>query len=254
MSNLINFDFNDHPIRVVMIDDEPWFVAADVCRELDITNVIQTVKGQERRNRYGEAYWSGGLPTSEWGLHTVYTPSGEQNMLCVNEPGLYRLVFKSRTNEAESFKTWVVREVLPSIRKHGMYAKDEILDNPDLLIEVATRLRDERNARLAAEAKVQELEPKGEFFDAVADSKDCHSVGDAAKLIGTGQNRLFAWLRGEKILLSSNRPYQRYIDEGYFRVIERTWTDEKGDPHLYIKPMVTGKGLTWLQKRYGKGA
>lgn len=127
---------------------------------------------------------------------------------------------------------------------------EQMLADPDFLVELAIRYRDERNARLAAEAKVAELAPKAEFHDRVASSEDAMSVREAAKLLGTGQNRLFDWLRGQHILMADNRPYQEYLDRGYFRVIEQVWTDRQGNQHPTTKTLVTGRGLIWLQKRW----
>lgn len=127
---------------------------------------------------------------------------------------------------------------------------EQLLQDPDFLVQLTIRYRDERNARLAAEAKVAELTPKAEFHDRVAASSDAISIREAAKVLGTGQNRLFAWLRGQRILMADNQPYQEYLDAGYFRLIEQTWEDRAGNVHVSPKTLVTGKGLTWLQKRW----
>jgi prophage antirepressor-like protein len=103
---LVPFTFENHAVRVVVIESEPWFVAKDVCDTLGLANHRKAV---------------GDLPESEKGVTTGYTPGGKQKMLTVNEPGLYRLVFQSRKPEAEKFKTWVFAEVLPSIRRTGMF-------------------------------------------------------------------------------------------------------------------------------------
>jgi prophage antirepressor-like protein len=100
------FTYEDRAVRTVLIDAEPWFIAKDVCDVLELTNHRKAV---------------GDLPESEKGVTTGYTPGGKQKMLTVNEPGLYRLVFQSRKPEAEKFKTWVFTEVLPSIRRTGMF-------------------------------------------------------------------------------------------------------------------------------------
>jgi prophage antirepressor-like protein len=101
------FDFEDKPIRAFVAEDgEPRWVGSDVCRVLEIANPGNTYRR---------------LPDNEKAIHTMDTPSGRQEMVVVNEPGLYRLIFTSRKPEAEKFKTWVVTVVLPSIRKHGAY-------------------------------------------------------------------------------------------------------------------------------------
>lgn len=100
------------------------------------------------------------------------------------------------------------------------------------------------------EAALAVMAPKADFYDSVGSSKDTHSIRDVAKVLGTGQNRLFAWLRGNHILMGDNRPYQQYLDQDYFVVVERTFTDWAGNQHLATQTRVTGKGLIWLQKRF----
>lgn len=100
------FHFDELPVRVAMIDDEPWFVAKDVAGVLGIAQVASTIRS---------------FPEDEKGVHSMHTPGGQQNMTVINEPGLYRLTFMSRKAEAERFKKWVFTDVLPAIRKTGCY-------------------------------------------------------------------------------------------------------------------------------------
>lgn len=248
MNELMQFGFEGHQVRVVMRDGEPWWVAADVCDILGVGRPQDSV-------RY--------LDEDEKGRCLVDTPSGQQEMLVVNEPGLYSLILRSRKPEAKAFKRWVTHEVLPQIRRTGSYSvhgryglTTEIGGFPVPTTYVgALRLA----ADLAEEnerhrERIRELEPKAAFHDRVASSADAMSVREAAKLLGTGQNRLFAWLRGQRILMADNTPYQEYIDAGYFRLIQQVWRDRQGEEHLYTKTLLTGKGLTWLQKRWDAGA
>jgi len=239
MNQLQILDFQGSRIRMVIRDGDPWWVAADVCEALGID------RSQTRR-----------LDDDERGVCSVQTPGGPQDMVVVNEPGLYSLILGARHREGvageqvRAFKRWVTHEVIPAIRRDGMYVTEALLDDPEYLLRVTQRLVEERRARPAAEAKVAELTTKAEFHDRVASSQDAISIREAAKVLGTGQNRLFAWLRGQRILMADNQPYQEYLDAGYFRVIEQTWTDKAGEVHLSPKTLVTGKGLAWLQKRW----
>ncbi|AKS09058.1 phage protein [Pseudomonas trivialis] len=113
-SNVIPFEFGKQQVRTLLIGDQPWFVAADVCASLAIGNVSLAVNGRADRD-------TDGLDEDEKGIATVNTPSGAQEMLVVSESGLYALIFKSRKAEAKRFKKWVTAEVLPAIRKHGRY-------------------------------------------------------------------------------------------------------------------------------------
>lgn len=108
--NQLSFDFNGTSVRVVMLDGEPWFVARDVCKVLEITKVDSAIRN---------------LDADEKGAHTVSTPGGNQEMTIVSEAGLYSLILRSRKPEAKSFKRWVTHEVLPSIRKTGVYAVNQ---------------------------------------------------------------------------------------------------------------------------------
>jgi prophage antirepressor-like protein len=118
------FSLDGHSLRVVMRDGEPWFVAADVCKALDIASASQAVNG--RADRDGKD----GLDDDERGTGTVTTPSGDQKMTIVNESGLYNLIFKSRKPEANRFKKWITSEVLPSIRKTGSYGTPKEVSVP----------------------------------------------------------------------------------------------------------------------------
>lgn len=134
-TNVIPFNFGKQQVRTLLIDDQPWFVAADICASLAIGNVSLAVNGRADRE-------TDGLDEDEKGIATVNTPSGAQEMLVVNESGLYALIFKSRKAEAKRFKKWVTSEVLPAIRKHGRYEDskgvmvpmvDDILGKPGAL-------------------------------------------------------------------------------------------------------------------------
>lgn len=126
-------------IRTLVINDELWFVASDICKALDIQNVTQAVQKLDDDER------------------SMFNIGRQGNANCVNECGLYSLVLASRKPEARKFKRWITHEVIPSIRKHGIYATDnvidQILDNPDFGIELLTKLKEERAARVEAERK-----------------------------------------------------------------------------------------------------
>ncbi len=121
MSNLTVFQFESQEVRFVGTADDPWWVASDVCAILGIA-VSLAVNGRERKAQDGSVYHDGGLDEDEKGVAIVNTLGGDQEMSIVNEPGLYRLIFKSRKPVARRFQRWVYHEVLPSIRKTGSYA------------------------------------------------------------------------------------------------------------------------------------
>lgn len=179
-----------------------------------------------------------------------------QQAYIISEPGLYRLVMRSRKPEAKEFQRWVTHEVLPSIRKHGAYMTQQTLDkaltSPDFLTQLATKLKEEQE-------KVKELEPKARFADAVAASDGTCLVGELAKMLrqnglDIGQNRLFAQLREDGYLgkTGSNRnvPTQKAMDLGLFRIKETAITHSGGHVAINRTAKVTGKGQTYFVNHY----
>ena len=233
-------------IRTVTIDGEPWFVAKDVCNILGISNPTDALnKGLEDFER------------ARFNLGR----QGEANI--INESAFYTLVLRSRKPIAKPFRIWVTNEVLPSIRKHGMYATEELLNNPDLLIAMATELKKERQARKLAEQekelanrKIEEQRPLVDFANKVSDSSNLIDMGKMAKLlkdehINIGRNRLFEWLRKKEILMKNNMPYQRYIEGGYFQVKESVYETPYGSKTQQTT-YVTGKGQIYITEKLRK--
>lgn len=232
-------------IRTVTIDGEPWFVAKDVCNILGTTNPTVAMEGLEDFER------------AKFNLGR----QGEANI--INESAFYTLVLRSRKPIAKPFRIWVTNEVLPSIRKHGMYATEELLNNPDLLIAMANELKKERQARKLAEQekelanrKIEEQRPLVDFANKVSDSSNLIDMGKMAKLlkdehINIGRNRLFEWLRKKEILMKNNMPYQRYIEGGYFQVKESVYETPYGSKTQQTT-YVTGKGQIYITEKLRK--
>ena len=251
-NNLVKiFEFTSNKQVRVVVDEagEPWFVAKDVCDilELDTENI--------RR-----------LDDDEKGLNKIQTPGGAQNMNVINESGLYTLVIRSNKPEAKKFRKWVTSEVLPSIRKHGLYATpdklEEMLSDPDSWIKTLQALKAEREKRIELEAKVEQDAPKVLFADSVAASETSILIGDLAKLIkqngiDIGQNKLFEFLRNEGWLISRkgssyNMPSQKGMERGYFEIKERTVDNPDGSIRVTRTPKVTGKGQIYFVEMFLK--
>ena len=226
-----NVEFGE--IRTFQLDDEPWFIASDVCKALEIAN---TTSALER------------LEDDEKSRFNLGLSGGETN--CVNEYGLYSLILGSRKREAKEFKRWITHEVIPQIRKTGGYNLPQTL--PEALRAYALEI--EAKEKLAAENKLlieknAELEPKGIFFDAVTQSDATTSMADVVKILdmGVGRNKLFSILRDRKILQPDNKPYQKYIDAGYFKLVEEKY--DKGDGvGIYYKTVAKQKGIDFIRK------
>ena len=230
-------------LRVVQDEQgEPWFVAKDVCDALGLGR-------QHDSTRY--------LDDDEKGEGLVNTSSGVQTMVTVNEPGLYRLILKSRKPEAKAFQRWVTHEVLPAIRRDGGYmvARDETPEETMARALLIAQSTIERQT-----AQIAELKPKALFADAVAASDGTCLIGELAKMlrqngVDLGQNRLFEVLREQGFLGKSgsnrNVPTQRAMEMGLFRIKETAITHSDGHVTISRTPKVTGKGQVYFLKRFG---
>lgn len=243
-------------LRGVEIDGESWLVGKDVAERLGYSNaskaVMVHVDDEDKRFEM--------LPVSDSQIGNLVKTA------LINESGLYSLVLGSKLPNAKKFKRWVTSEVLPAIRKHGGYLTadkvEEALLNPDVLIRLATELKDEREARRALESKVAEDAPKVLFAQAVEQAENSILVGDLAKLIkqnGTdiGQKRLFERLRAEGYLGTRgenyNMPTQRAMEMQLFHISERTINNPDGSVRLTRTVKVTGKGQVYFINRYAGG-
>ena len=234
-------------IRTINQNGEPWFVAMDVCNALELGEVHVAMRR---------------LDDDEKDRFSTPTLGGEQEMSYVNEPGLYSLVLGSRKPEAKAFKRWITHEVIPAIRKHGVYATPEtvekMLGDPDSMIKILEALRDERQARIAAEETNRANAPKVLFADSVAQAESDILIGELAKLlkqngVETGQNRLYDRLRKDGyIMKNSTIPTQKAMEMGLFRVIERSITQPNGTTRITATTKVTGKGQIYFVNRYAK--
>ncbi|MGM9640577.1 MAG: phage antirepressor [Faecousia sp.] len=249
MNDLQIFNYNSNEVRTIQRDGEPWFVLKDVCQVLGISKYRDTA---ER------------LDPDERGSVRVDTPGGQQEMTCINESGLYNVIIRSDKPEAKPFRKWVTSEVLPSIRKHGMYATAEtvekMLSDPDAMIQVFTALKEERAARQALAEKVEQDKPKVLFADAVATAHTSILVGELAKMlkqngVDIGQNRLFRWMREQGYLIRRNgadfnMPTQKAMEMGLFEIKETVISHADGHTSVNKTPKVTGKGQQYFVRRF----
>lgn len=244
-SAITTFNFaGKEPVRTSVIEGKIWFVAKDVCSILDISKYLDRV---------------GKLDDDERASIIVDTPGGRQSMTAVSESGLYTLVMQSRKRMAQTFRKWVTATVLPALRTTSTYT---IQGGPAPSVQVSPAVPTTFSAALylaaqqaeKIEQQTQQLAleaPKVAFFDTVASSSDTTDIGTVAKTLavpGLGRTNLFDLLRKKSVLMDNNRPYQRYVDAGYFRVIESSWNDPSGDTHVYYKTVVFQKGLDFIRQ------
>lgn len=252
MNNEIQqFDFRGASLRTLTDEaGEPWFVAKNACDILGIdTNHLRGALDDDEITN---------LRNSE-----VWNQPGRAPLI-ISEPGLYKLIMRSRKPEAKEFRRWVTHEVLPSIRRHGAYATDvtidSILNDPDFGIRLLTNLKDERARRREAEKTIEAQKPKVLFADSVAASHSTILVGELAKIlkgngVDTGQNRLFQWMRDNGYLISRkgtdfNMPTQKAMELGLFFIKETNIQHSDGHITVNKTPKVTGKGQTYFVNKF----
>jgi len=222
-------------IRVIEINNEPWFIGKDVAAILGYSNSRDALAKH--------------IDNEDKGVANCDTLGGRQEFTVISESGLYSLIFSSKLSSARKFKHWVTSEVIPSIRKNGGYIANQENLTPEQI--VANALVVAQKIIADRDKQIEELKPKAEFFDAVTDSKDAIDMKSVAKVLdlGYGRNKLFEHLRDMKILDGNNHPYQKYIDAGYFRVVEQKFDKGYGEVGINIKTLVFQKGVDYIRKR-----
>lgn len=233
-------------VRTVEIDGEAWLVGKDVALVLGYTNTRDALTKR--------------VDSEDKGVANCDTLGGTQSMTIINESGLYSLVLSSKLPTARKFRHWVTSEVLPSIRRHGLYAVDELLNNPDLMIRAMEQLKAERAKNQQLSEKVRQDAPKVLFADSVAASHTSILVFDLAKLlrqngVNIGGNRLFDWMRQNGYLVKRrgadwNMPTQRSMEMGLFEVKETSVTHSDGHVTVTKTPKVTGKGQVYFVNKF----
>lgn len=243
---LEKYQFNHTDVRVLLDEhNDPWFVARDVCKILGLTNT--TIALQNLDNDEVTKFNLGGQ-------------HGETNT--VSEAGLYKLIMRSRKDNAKPFQRWVTHEVLPTIRKHGAYMSEQTIErtltDPDYLIRLATQLKKEKEARVKAEAQLEEAQPQILLAQCVQGSETSIPVSGMAKILHTngvniGVNAFYELLRDNGFLCSTgvrrNLPTARSIRMGIMEIKE---TPYYRGSHLLISrtAKITGRGQAFFIKKY----
>lgn len=253
MSNLIPFEYNDQPVRVVEIDGEPWFVLADLTRVLGLK--------QYRADRLEEGVIRN---------HPLETPGGTQFVKIVSEAGMYEVVIRSDKPEAAAFRRWITHEVLPAIRKHGGYGVQRQL-TPDEIVAQALQITNERVKALTATVETQRrhlaiVQPKADAFDRWLSSNVNYAVDTVAKAlrqagVKIGRNRLHDLMRtprrdgglGWTYRVSRGiAPMQEQVECGRLAVKFGRFDNTKtGEEEASSTVRITPKGAAWLASHFG---
>lgn len=259
MEDIQLFNFNSHEVRVVMDEKgDPWFVASDITKILGYSN---------GRKAIGDHCKSDGVTKR----YTIDSMNRQQESSVINEPNLYRLIIKSEMEEAEPFEKWVFEEVLPSIRKHGGYLTkqktEDLLTDPDLLIQLATALKSERSEKARLQSEFNQLQfktdhqesalriaiPKAEFYDHHISSVDNLTVTQIAKELGMTAIQFNLWLKKERVQYKQGDQWHLtsgYCRNGYTATEMYNYLDRNGDRRSKPQTVWTPKGRIFVRELY----
>ena len=250
-----NSDFGK--VRVIEVNGEPYFVGKDVAEILGYQNASKAVLAHV--DEEDKAFIMVDIADSQNGN----VPTGKTKTTIINESGLYSLIIGSKLPNAKQFKRWVTSEVLPSIRKHGAYMTDDVLqlsiNNPDYMIGLLTQLKEERAKRANLEntvavqsQQITELKPKASYYDVVLNCKDLLSVTEIAKDYGKSAVWLNRWLYAHGIQFKQGDIwllYQKYAEQGYTSTKTQTYNGSDGTVHTKVHTYWTQKGRLFLYEQ-----
>lgn len=234
--------------RIYGTPEEPLFLAKDVAEWIehsDVSTMLRKIDDNEKLTQ------------------TLFVSGQRRDVWFLTEDGLYEVLMQSRKPIAKEFKK-EVKIILKSIRQHGAYMTPETIEktltDPDFIIQLATKLKDEMAQRRLVEEQLKVEKIKSALVDRMFNAKDNVNIGEVAKLFNErlekrkaiGRQKLFQILRDEKVLIQSgdekNNPQQRYVNAGYFALQAVTWRDVCGEEHFSSTTKVTPKGIEWLWK------
>lgn len=236
MNEMMIFEGNE--VMIEVIDGEPMFEIYSMGLALGYAK-SNGYKLYPQKDRIEKVIENAEISTCVHGVHEFIT-----------ESQMYDFIFEAKTEKCKPFRKWVVEEVLPSIRKNGAYLTDnmieQVLTDPDTIIRLATQLKEERIKTKLLETTIEEQKPLVEFSETILKSKDNISMDNMAKLLkdeglDIGRNRLFEFLRQQKVLNSNNIPYQNYMNKDWFTLTEKTNNTAYG-VKIFTVVLVTPKG------------
>lgn len=228
-------------VRTTVIDGEPFFVGKDIAEVLGYSNPQKALRDH--------------VDEEDKTLNDSFTVNGTKGIL-INESGLYSLILRSQLPKARQFKRWVTSEVLPSIRRHGMYATDELIANPDLAIAAFTALKEEREKRMALEEavavqkqQIAEMQPKATYYDVVLKCKDAVNISVIAKDYGWSAQRMNEYLHKKGVQFKQADIwllYQKHAGCGYTKTNTHIYEDSCGNEHTKVHTKWTQKGRLFI--------
>ena len=232
-------------VRTTTIGGQPYFVGKDVAGILGYANTRKALIDH--------------IDEEDKGVTKCDTLGGKQDLIIINESGLYSLILSSKMPNAKKFKRWVTSEVLPAIRKHGLYATDDLIANPDLAIAAFTALKEERekNKELMAavaigQQQIAEMKPKATYYDVVLKCRDAVNISVIAKDYGWSAIRMNEYLHEKGIQFKQGDIwllYQKYAPNGYTKTNTHIYEDSKGIKHTKVHTKWTQKGRLFIYEQ-----
>ena len=232
-------------VRTTTIGGQPYFVGKDVADILGYANTRKALIDH--------------IDDEDKGVTKCDTLGGKQDLIIINESGLYSLILSSKMPNAKKFKRWVTSEVLPAIRKHGLYATDDLIANPDLAIAAFTALKEERekNKELMAavaigQQQIAEMKPKATYYDVVLKCRDAVNISVIAKDYGWSAMRMNEYLHEKGIQFKQGDIwllYQKYAPNGYTKTNTHIYEDSKGIQHTKVHTKWTQKGRLFIYEQ-----
>lgn len=238
------FNFEQHEVRTMTIDDEPFFVGKDIADILGYSNPQKAIRDH--------------VDLEDKTQNDSFTVNGTAVVL-INESGLYSLILKSKLTNAKKFKRWVTSEVLPAIRKNGGYLTpekvEEALLNPDTIIQLATQLKEERTGRLIAEQKIAEYEPKISYLDSILSSTDSVTISQIAADYGMSpqqMNKLLHKLGIQKKVGNQWLLCKKHMRQGYTKSHTTEIPKSDGGTKVVMNTKWTQKGRLFIYESLKK--
>lgn len=232
-------------VRTTTIAGQPYFVGKDVASILGYSNSRKALIDH--------------VDEEDKGVTKCDTLGGKQDLIIINESGLYSLILSSKMPNAKKFKRWVTSEVLPAIRKHGLYVTDDLIANPDLAIAAFTALKEERekNKELMAavaigQQQIAEMKPKATYYDVVLKCRDAVNISVIAKDYGWSAMRMNEYLHEKGIQFKQGDIwllYQKYAPNGYTKTNTHIYEDSKGIKHTKVHTKWTQKGRLFIYEQ-----
>ena len=230
-------------VRSIMVNNEPYFVGKDVAEILGYKDTAKAIFAH--------------VDAEDKGVGELPTPGGVQNVTIINESGLYSLILSSKLPNAKKFKRWVTSEVLPAIRKHGVFAVDTMLNDPDAMIAALQAYKEERQRRLLLESEnavqkqqLLEMKPKVSYYDMVINSPDLISITEIAKDYGWSAKHMNGYLHSKGIQYKQGDRiwilYQKYAEQGLTSTKTHAYLSGDGNTHTKVHTYWTQKGRLFI--------